>query len=163
MGGRVQGFGRASVLVLDGDYVERAQLRVPVEMFGATDLSRPFRLGRGFDLVISLEVGEHLPPEVASDFVGSLVAHSDMVMFSAAIPRHGGVHHVNEQWPSYWRQLFAEHEYQLFDVIRPRIWSDRRVAFWYRQNMLLFAGPGCRQAGGSRTSGRGSGGRRAPR
>src|SRR5215208_1015169 len=44
---------------IDGDYVERAMLRIPRDRFMPYDLSRPLRMDRQFDLVVSLEVAEH--------------------------------------------------------------------------------------------------------
>jgi hypothetical protein len=35
--------------------------------------------------------------------------------------------------------LFARHGYLAYDAIRPGIWRDEQVAWWYRQNILLFA------------------------
>ncbi|RMD82912.1 MAG: methyltransferase domain-containing protein, partial [Lentisphaerae bacterium] len=45
----------------------------------------PFRPA-SFDLVVSLEVAEHLPPERADSFVADLCARSGYVLFSAAVP-----------------------------------------------------------------------------
>jgi len=59
--------------------------------------------------------------------------------FSAAIPLQGGAGHINEQWPSYWVELFARRGYVAIDAIRPAVWSNERVAVWYAQNCLLFA------------------------
>jgi SAM-dependent methyltransferase len=131
--------GVPDLVGLDGDYVDRAALRIPVDRFTPADLQQPFSLGRRFDLVQSLEVAEHLDEPYADAFVESLSRHGDTVLFSAAIPRQGGTHHVNEQWPSYWAEKFAKAGYTVHDVIRPQIWTDPRVAVWYRQNMLLFA------------------------
>lgn len=58
---------------------------------------------------------------------------------SAAAPYQGGVHHVNEQWPAYWAAKFAARDFRCFDFLRWRIWDDRRIATWYRQNLLIFA------------------------
>jgi hypothetical protein len=60
------------------------------------------------------------------------------VLFSAAIPFQGGAGHVNEQWPSFWADLFAVHGFVPIDVIRGAVWSDARVAFWYAQNTILY-------------------------
>jgi hypothetical protein len=84
-------------------------------------------------------VAEHLNQNVADTFVDSLCRHSDVVLFSAAVPGQGGTHHVNEQWPSYWAARFSAREYECFDILRNRIWADERVDWWYRQNLLLFA------------------------
>lgn len=130
--------GATDVIGLDGDYVDRRQLFVAPDRFRATDLERPFDLQRRFDLVMSLEVAEHLPPETADAFVANLVAHGDVVLFSAAIPEQGGAHHVNEQWPAYWADRFAQHGFLPADHLRPLVWLDDRVEAWYAQNVLLF-------------------------
>ena len=131
--------GISDVVGLDGSYVERSRLLIDPSNFRASDLEQPFRLGRQFDLVECLEVAEHLDESHADALVECLAAHSDTILFGAAVPSQGGTHHVNEQWPSYWISKFARLNFHVFDAIRPRIWTDPRVQFWYRQNILLFS------------------------
>lgn len=131
--------GVTDVVGVDGDYVDTSRLAIPVDRFQARDLREPLRLSRRFDLVMSLEVAEHLAPEHAESFVDSLVRLGPAVLFSAAIPGQGGRHHVNEQWPEYWAELFAAHDYVPVDLIRRRIWRDPSVDWWYAQNVLLYA------------------------
>jgi SAM-dependent methyltransferase len=136
-------FARAGVgdtLGLDGGETAAALAIAPAQ-FRETDLARPIRLARRFDLAVSLEVAEHLPAARGESFVADLCALADIVLFSAAIPGQDGTHHINERWPSYWAGLFAAHGYTPHDVIRPRIWTDRRIPFWYRQNVFLYANP----------------------
>ena len=71
--------------------------------------------------------------------VTRLTAAAPLVLFSAAIPGQPGIRHVNEQWPSYWRRLFAEQGFEQLDPLRREIRHDRRVKWWYRQNLLLYA------------------------
>ncbi|MBC7782494.1 MAG: methyltransferase domain-containing protein [Burkholderiales bacterium] len=123
---------------IDGDYVDRSKLAIPPERFESKDLSKPFDLGRRFDLVCSCEVAEHLPAASAAGFVRSLVKHAPVVMFSAAVPDQGGTFHINEQWPEYWADLFAECGYVAIDCIRPQIWNDPAVEYFYAQNLFLF-------------------------
>ncbi|HTQ31390.1 MAG TPA: methyltransferase domain-containing protein [Opitutaceae bacterium] len=123
---------------VDGDYVSRGQLLVGSDEFLAHDLCRPFNLGERFDLAICMEVGEHLPAEAAGILVHSLCVHAPVVLFSAAIPRQGGVDHVNEQWQSYWAGLFAGEGYEVYDCIRPRVWERGEVAEYYKQNALVY-------------------------
>ena len=130
--------GVTDVIGIDGPHVSQANLDIPTALFVPQDLSVPFDLGRRFDLVVSLEVAEHLEPTTADAFVAGLVAHGSAVMFSAAIPFQGGAGHVNEQWPSYWAERFAGHGYRAVDAIRPRVWDDPRIAFWYAQNTILY-------------------------
>jgi len=131
-------YGIETVLGLDGSYVDRSKLLIPLECFCAVDLERAFTLSRRFDLAISLEVAEHLPASNAQAFVASLCELSSMVLFSAAVPGQSGRCHINEQWPDYWRQLFANHDFRMFDPFRSVLWHDERVASYYRQNLFLF-------------------------
>jgi SAM-dependent methyltransferase len=133
--------GVADYFGLDGDYVDRAGLLIPADRFRAADLSDPPALGRRFDLVTCLEVAEHLPEAAADRFVRFLTAHAEVVAFSAAVPGQGGTYHVNERWPSYWRDRFAAVGYEVFDPVRPRVWADPAVEVWYRQNLFVYATP----------------------
>jgi SAM-dependent methyltransferase len=131
--------GVADFVGVDGGHVAADTLEIAPSKFRAHDLESPLDLGRRFDLVISLEVAEHLDPAVASAFVGSLVSHAPAVLFSAAIPYQGGPGHVDEAWQSEWAAHFAEHGFGPLDLIRPEVWCDERVAFWYAQNTILYA------------------------
>lgn len=134
-------FGRLGVKTLlgvDGDYVDRGSLRVDPHQFVAHDLSTPFACDRRFDLALSLEVAEHLAGDFADVFVKQLTELAPVVLFSAALPFQGGVGHVNEQWPGYWAERFAGLGYLPADCVRPRIWADPDVDFWYAQNALLY-------------------------
>jgi len=130
--------GVEEILGIDGEYMDRNLLQIPQDRFRPADLSRPFEVERVFDLAISLEVAEHLPPESASAFVASLCGLAPAVLFSAAIPFQGGNHHLNEQWPDKWAELFGEHGYLAVDFVRKRVWQNEAVEWWYAQNTLLF-------------------------
>lgn len=131
--------GVEDVKGLDGDYIDRGALLIPPNRFEARDLATPFDLGRRFDLVTSLEVAEHIPSSAARIFVDSLARHSDLIVFSAAIPGQGGYGHVNEQWPSYWAELFGRHGLYPHCGLRNHTWADEQIEPWYRQNILVFA------------------------
>lgn len=123
---------------VDGDYVDRSQLQIERNKFIAHDLTTPLALKREFDLVISLEVAEHLPENSADIFVETLVRHGKTILFSAAIPGQGGQNHLNEQWPEYWQRKFKSQGYLYYDLIRPKVWDNQEVDVWYRQNMFLL-------------------------
>jgi SAM-dependent methyltransferase len=130
--------GIEDVWGVDGPYVDRSLLEIPPDRFVPADLRNPVRQSRRFDLVVSVEVAEHLPEDRAAGFVESLTALGPVVLFSAAIPHQGGVDHLNEQWPEYWAARFAEHGYLPIDCVRPRVWTDEGVEWWYAQNTLLY-------------------------
>lgn len=136
-----QRHGVVEIQGVDGDYVSRAQLEISPEQFRPFDLTKPLHLDRQFDLVVSLEVAEHLPPEAAQTFVRSLTRLGPAVLFSAAIPGQGGVNHLNEQWPDYWARLFRAEGYEPVDWLRKRIWQNGRVEWYYAQNSITYARP----------------------
>lgn len=135
-----EGLGLERVVGVDGPWVRRQDLEIPADRFRAVDLTGEWEAGR-FDLAMSLEVAEHLPAESADRFVAKLCSLAPIVLFSAAIPGQGGQHHVNEQWPGYWIEKFEGQGFELFDILRPRLWKDGEIPYWYRQNMMLFVGP----------------------
>lgn len=128
----------AQVMGLDGDYVKPEQLMVEPEEFVAVDLSVSFDLQRRFALAQSLEVAEHLPQDAAAGFVESLCRHADLVLFSAAPPGQGGENHINEQPYEYWRKLFHEQGYDMYDPVRSALQGKAEVKPWYRYNTFLY-------------------------
>lgn len=131
--------GVSRVLGIDNPWRDVSKLMIDPACFRAADLRRPFTIDGRFDLAVCLEVAEHLPADRAPALIAALTAAAPLVLFSAAIPRQGGVGHVNEQWPSYWRAFFGEHGFQRIDCLRRQMWQDSRIGWWYRQNMFLFA------------------------
>jgi SAM-dependent methyltransferase len=131
--------GVADYMGVDGSYVDVKDLLIPRERFVAMDLEKATPLGRRFDLVMSLEVAEHISPQHADAFVSFVAAHGDVILFSAACPNQEGTDHRNEQWPAYWADKFAKLGYRAIDGLRMRLLSERNVAWWYPQNMLLYA------------------------
>jgi SAM-dependent methyltransferase len=130
--------GVSDVVGVDGAYVERDLLQLPGERFIACDLTKEIDLKRSFDLVISLEVAEHLPAICADVFIDNLVRHGPVVLFSAAVPCGGGTGHVNEQWPAYWAERFEKRGYVAIDCLRELVWNNKKVEWWYRQNTILY-------------------------
>jgi SAM-dependent methyltransferase len=122
---------------IDGSYAI-GTTRLDREHFIASDLGSSFNLAERFDLAVSLEVAEHLPISRAEGFVCDLVRLSDAVLFGAAVPGQPGEHHINCEWQSYWASLFASHGYNPVDCIRPAVWGNPNVMWWYQQNTLLY-------------------------
>lgn len=123
-----------SVTGIDGDYVATRVL----DNFIEADLEMQLPALDKADLVICLEVAEHLSPARADSFVEELCAMAHAILFSAAIPYQGGVGHINEQWPSYWLEKFATHSFYPETDIRTEFWDNSNVEVWYRQNLVLL-------------------------
>ncbi len=131
--------GVEDVFGIDGGHVNGNMLEIPEDRFLAFDLTRPLRLERSFDLVVSLEVAEHLSADAAGLYVHTLTRLGPIIVFSAAIPFQEGLHHVNEEWPDYWCDHFLGRGFAPIDCIREKVWQDDRVEWWYAQNTLMFA------------------------
>jgi len=124
---------------IDGEWLDLSRLQVDPACVRVYDLEQRFDLDRHFDLVICLEVAEHLAETAADRFIAALCSHAPAVLFSAAIPYQGGHHHVNERFLSYWSERFASFGFRPLDVLRGEIWDDPEIMWWLRQNVVLFA------------------------
>jgi hypothetical protein len=144
--------GVGDLIGFEGRWIEEVE-GLKESNINVADIGKPVSCGRRFDLAMCLEVAEHLPSTDAPALIKNLCDAAPVVLFSAAVPNQGGTGHVNEQWPSYWARLFADHAYSCADAIRPLIWSDSSVEPWYRQNILLFIHPSASVGGSPMSSG----------
>jgi 2-polyprenyl-3-methyl-5-hydroxy-6-metoxy-1,4-benzoquinol methylase len=60
-----------------------------------------------YDLIVSIEVLEHLPTEEAILAVGNLCAATDDFMFSSTPNDYQEITHLNVQQPEWWTEVFA--------------------------------------------------------
>jgi SAM-dependent methyltransferase len=142
MGGWLRAFaenGVAAIRGVDGAYVDKSKLYIAPEYFSAVDLTQPLKIDERFDLAVCVEVAEHLPARTSSGLIRGLTQLAPVVLFSASVPGQGGTGHINEQWPECWQNLFTQQGFTMLDLIRPIIREDRRIDWWYRQNIALFA------------------------
>jgi SAM-dependent methyltransferase len=130
--------GAETPVGLEGPWAKEIPKQVDQLDIKYYDLEKRIEEAQQYDLAICMEVAEHLSQDRASSLVADLCRLSNAVLFSAAIPSQGGVNHVNEQWQHYWAELFASQSYSAYDVVRPAIWDNTEVEFWYRQNSLLY-------------------------
>jgi SAM-dependent methyltransferase len=130
--------GADDIFGIEGPWLNKSQLRIPLEKVAISNLKDPISIPRKFDLVVSLEVAEHLPESSADTFIDSLCNLGPVVLFSAAIPHQGGTNHLNEQWPDYWAALFKKRNYTVVDCVRKLIWMNSEVDAYYAQNILVF-------------------------
>lgn len=102
------------------------------------DLSVPFNLGKKYECVISLEVGEHIPKDREQIFLDNLDRHClQCIILSWALPGQGGDGHVNEQSNRY-----------IIDQMRSRGYSFHKEAaeyfkqvanlWWFKKTIMVF-------------------------
>lgn len=130
--------GVEDIYGIDNDWVGRERLLIPPDRFTPQNLEEPIVFNKKCDLAVCLETAEHLDARHADRLIQNLTSFAPVILFSAAIPFQGGVHHVNEQWPEYWAEKFAQRGFVPVDCLRRKVWSDSSISFWYKQNILIF-------------------------
>ena len=133
-------YGVKDILGLDGPWAKNSPIFnfINVEEFIECNLEEEIKLSKKYDLVLSLEVAEHLSKDSADIFIQNLINSGEVILFSAAIPKQGGQNHINEQWLTYCEAKFLKHNYIIHDVLRPIFWNDPEIFWWYKQNMVLI-------------------------
>ncbi len=94
------------------------------------------------DLAYSIEVGEHLPEELAPVLVKYICKRADLVVFSAAFPGQGGQGHVNEQPQDYWRKMFEVCGFEFMEAKTKLLASkleDFEFRGWLPRNVQVFS------------------------
>jgi SAM-dependent methyltransferase len=66
-------------------------------------------LSSDYDLIVSIEVLEHLEPSDASRAIANFCAHTNDVLFSSTPFDRKELTHVNVQPPEHWAEQFARH------------------------------------------------------
>ena len=119
---------------IDGDNM-REQFLINGDRLLNLDLTKPIDLGRKFDLVICLEVAEHLDEKYSETLIDTAVNHSNTIFWSAANEGQGGYNHVNEQSNKYWIDKFKKrgYEHKLLNNSFSPLPHD-----YYRKNAIEF-------------------------
>lgn len=128
---------------------ETAMQYMPDDVEGVIhDLRDPLDLGRTFDVVLCIEVAEHLPHWAADILCDTCVRHTgQLLVFSAAEPGQRGHGHVNCQPASYWIWRLERRGMKLrrdmTDALR-KAWRDAlgQQMPWLPRNIMLFTKAG---------------------
>jgi SAM-dependent methyltransferase len=120
--------------------IAREELGLEIAPFDLREFAGP---GRRFDLAMSLEVAEHLPPELGDRLVAQCCSSAPRVVFSAAHPGQPGQGHINLQPREYWIERFRELGFA-FDADKTaalqRYLRARLVrGFWLAENVGVYA------------------------
>jgi SAM-dependent methyltransferase len=90
------------------------------------------------ELVICLEVLEHIHAHRCDAVIEYLTKCADTVLFSAAIPGQHGYKHVNENFWPYWEASFSKFGFKKYDIVRPLILFNQEIEYFIRQNIFLY-------------------------
>ena len=104
------------------------------------DLSEPFDLGKTFDWVLSLEVGEHIPHQYETIFIENLMRHADKgIILSWALKSQPGNGHFNCQDNDYIKSIFARYGY-MNDVAAENYLREQSDDYfpWFKNSIMVF-------------------------
>ena len=131
-----QRFGVKKVFGVDG--ISTTATMLQDAEYREVDLACPINLGQNFDIVLCLEVAEHLPFEATSTILETIRIHADgLIVFSAAEPGQPGHGHINslaiEHWLRRWQAI------GWFPVLKETL-TMRAVATlpWFKRNILVL-------------------------
>ena len=104
------------------------------------DLSEYIDLDEGFDCVMSLEVGEHIPSEFEKTFIDNLCRHCyrpGLIILSWAVPGQVGDGHVNCQPNSYIKEQMRLRGYELNKALTYML-RHHSSLWWFRNTIMVF-------------------------
>ena len=138
MGAEVMGYDIDPNLPTDGNsHLKRRDIFSP----GFVDRTRSDLGFHAIDLVLCLEVAEHVPESKSRQLVNVLTQLGNMIVFSAAIPGQEGGGHINLQPREYWENLFAEHNFIIDPEETQKFVEFMRSGYhlgWLPQNVMIF-------------------------
>ena len=76
---------------IEGEWLDPAQIQIDPNRVVILDLEHGFDVKRRFDLLLCLEVAEHLSASAADPLVASLTAYTDFVFFRRRFPFRAGM------------------------------------------------------------------------
>lgn len=144
MGNYLKLFAKAGCRVVGLEGSASGLKRVPESVLAIQyDLRKPLVINQTFDLVMSVEVAEHLPKKYSRTLVGSLCRHSKgLVLFTAAPPGTPGDDHINCQAREFWDGLFLERGFVFDQEESQRMMSFARssgVAQWFNEWAYIYS------------------------
>jgi SAM-dependent methyltransferase len=118
------------------------------------DLRRAVHLSRRFDIVMCIEVAEHLPTRSSATLVASICRNAaKFAVFTAAPPGTPGTDHINCQLEAFWVSLFRERGFFLRSDLTAdlrRTAAEQDAAQWWQSWAWCFESGG--EAGASAAS-----------
>ncbi|NIN69420.1 MAG: methyltransferase domain-containing protein [Anaerolineae bacterium] len=111
------------------------------------DITKPLDVGK-HDLVITLEVAEHIDPAGTDTFVQNLVdAAKEVIIFTAAPNEEGNPTHINCHPMTFWAAKFRARGFEPSDTettLVQKLWSPEGLPekmqppAYYRNNLQVF-------------------------
>lgn len=104
---------------------------------GIKDFSQPVDVGL-FDLVLSLEVGEHIPEQYEQIFIDNLVRTTKRyICLSWGIEGQPGVGHVNCRNNDYVINELDKRRF-IYDFVKSQFLRDNSTLPWFKNTIMVF-------------------------
>lgn len=126
-----------NILGLDIAEAAKNSLVIGDKYFSLHNISKPYKPDNEYDLAICMDTAQLFSPAEADIILDNLTNSAPLILFSSAIPGSGGRHHLNEQYPTYWREKFQARSFVGLDIIRPLVWNNPDIFWWYKQGIFL--------------------------
>lgn len=140
VGNHLKYFSEEGIEVKGIDGNPAAKKYAVIDNIEIADLREPYKNKKNYDLVLSIEVAEHIPERYADNFVNTLSNAGETIVMTAASPGQQGIHHVNCQERSYWIDRFSKkgymYEEEMIEKIRQNLELDRTD--WITENLFVF-------------------------
>jgi SAM-dependent methyltransferase len=120
------------------DGAEGRSRYLQLDEYAQVDLGKPFELAENFDLVICVEVIEHIPAQSEHTLISSIARHArERIVFSGARAEKPGGGHIDCRPISHWLDLFASAGWYpcLLDSLALRSLSTFP---WFRGNLVVL-------------------------
>lgn len=130
--------GTKTVFGVDGIPAAAVQGVLEPEDYSVRNLTEPLTLGRRFDIVVCVEVIEHIPEASSSTLLDSIDTHAtNLIIFSAAEPLQPGNGHINCRPLAEWLDHWAERGWipHLADSLGMRALATMS---WFRRNLVVL-------------------------
>ena len=107
------------------------------------DLRTRLLMNKKFDLVMCVEVAEHVSRKYSEVLVDSICTHAKhMVLFTAAPPGTPGTDHINCQPREFWDKLFLKHGFTVdeqgtAELVKHAVASD--TAVWFKKWAYIYS------------------------
>ncbi len=124
------------------DAAEGRSRYLQLEEYTQVDFDKPFALAETFDLVICMEVIQHIPAQSEHILISSVAQLArERIVFSGARPGQTGAGHINHRPISHWLDLFASAGWYpcLFDSLALRSLSTFP---WFRGTLVVLTRDG---------------------
>lgn len=130
-----------NLIGIDGGYAKKT-FNCEKAKFITHDLEKNFnrKIKNKSDLIVCMEVAEHLSFKRSVSFIKNLCSLSDTILFGAAIKHQRGTLHINEQPQSFWINLFSKNNYIPHYLPRKKLWNNEKILKtpYYISNSFLF-------------------------